>query len=197
MSYSSKRSVSILCSPTLLLTCLLPTGHRGRVLVLWRSAERGHRWWLPRPHRFQSWFSQNSSWLCLPSRTRDVRTHVVALVLVDLNTPCRIVLQGQELLTSNMMVMPMGVWKRVIPIWSLPLNWFVGRCQCRLVFSCCPLLIALQSSLATSSEVCSLVPSSSNVKSHLFPQIRVPTLLLDSAVVSDPPYITYIRSAAV
>ncbi|KAF8265356.1 Formate/nitrite transporter [Lactarius quietus] len=36
-----------------------------------------------------------------------------------------IVLQGQELLTSNMMIFPMGVLKRVIPWWSLPLNWLV------------------------------------------------------------------------
>jgi len=36
-----------------------------------------------------------------------------------------IVLQGQELLTSNMMVFTMGVLKRAVPWWSLPLNWFV------------------------------------------------------------------------
>jgi formate/nitrite transporter len=36
-----------------------------------------------------------------------------------------IVLQGQELLTSNMMVFPMGVLKRAVPYWSLPLNWLV------------------------------------------------------------------------
>ncbi|KZV96292.1 putative formate/nitrite transporter [Exidia glandulosa HHB12029] len=36
-----------------------------------------------------------------------------------------IVLQGQELLTSNMMVFPMGVWKRAVPWWSLPYNWFI------------------------------------------------------------------------
>ncbi|KAI9442745.1 Formate/nitrite transporter [Lactarius indigo] len=36
-----------------------------------------------------------------------------------------IVLQGQELLTSNMMVFPMGVLKRAVPWWSLPLNWLV------------------------------------------------------------------------
>ncbi|TFK73997.1 putative formate/nitrite transporter [Pluteus cervinus] len=36
-----------------------------------------------------------------------------------------IVLQGLELLTSNMMVFPMAVVKRVIPWWSLPLNWFI------------------------------------------------------------------------
>ncbi|KAF8498808.1 Formate/nitrite transporter-domain-containing protein [Gautieria morchelliformis] len=36
-----------------------------------------------------------------------------------------IVLQGQELLTSNMMVAPMCVWKGVIPWWGLPYNWFV------------------------------------------------------------------------
>ncbi|KAJ7084489.1 putative formate/nitrite transporter [Mycena belliarum] len=36
-----------------------------------------------------------------------------------------IVLQGQELLTSNMMVFPMAVLKGVIPWWSLPLNWII------------------------------------------------------------------------
>jgi formate/nitrite transporter len=36
-----------------------------------------------------------------------------------------IVLQGQELVTSNMMVFPMGVLKRAVPWWSLPLNWLV------------------------------------------------------------------------
>jgi len=36
-----------------------------------------------------------------------------------------IVLQGQELLTSNMMVFPMGILKRAVPWWSLPLNWLV------------------------------------------------------------------------
>ncbi|KIM75093.1 hypothetical protein PILCRDRAFT_827666 [Piloderma croceum F 1598] len=36
-----------------------------------------------------------------------------------------IVLLGLELLTSNMMVFPMAVWKRAIPWWSLPLNWLV------------------------------------------------------------------------
>jgi len=36
-----------------------------------------------------------------------------------------IVLQGQELLTSNMMIFPMAVIKRVIPWWSLLLNWLV------------------------------------------------------------------------
>ncbi|KAI0055187.1 Formate/nitrite transporter [Artomyces pyxidatus] len=36
-----------------------------------------------------------------------------------------IVLQGQELLTSNMMTFPMAVIKRAIPWWGLPLNWLV------------------------------------------------------------------------
>jgi len=36
-----------------------------------------------------------------------------------------IVLQEQELLTSNMMIFPMGVAKRVIPWWSLPVNWLI------------------------------------------------------------------------
>ncbi|KAH8093902.1 Formate/nitrite transporter [Cristinia sonorae] len=36
-----------------------------------------------------------------------------------------IVLQGQELLTSNMMIHPMAVYKRAIPWWSLPLNWLL------------------------------------------------------------------------
>ncbi|KAF4598529.1 hypothetical protein EYR38_006933 [Pleurotus pulmonarius] len=36
-----------------------------------------------------------------------------------------IVLQGQELLTSNMMVFPMGLIKGVIPWWSLPVNWII------------------------------------------------------------------------
>jgi len=36
-----------------------------------------------------------------------------------------IVLMGLELLTSNMMVFPMAVYKRAIPWWSLPLNWLV------------------------------------------------------------------------
>ncbi|TFL03987.1 Formate/nitrite transporter-domain-containing protein [Pterulicium gracile] len=36
-----------------------------------------------------------------------------------------IVLQGQELLTSNMMVFPMALMGKKIPWWSLPLNWIV------------------------------------------------------------------------
>ncbi|KDQ53619.1 hypothetical protein JAAARDRAFT_136825 [Jaapia argillacea MUCL 33604] len=36
-----------------------------------------------------------------------------------------IVLQGHELLTSNMMIFPMAIVKGAIPWWSLPLNWFV------------------------------------------------------------------------
>ncbi|KAK2463211.1 hypothetical protein APHAL10511_004866 [Amanita phalloides] len=36
-----------------------------------------------------------------------------------------IVLQGQELLTSNMMIFPMAVLKGAIPWWSLLLNWFI------------------------------------------------------------------------
>jgi len=36
-----------------------------------------------------------------------------------------IVLQGADLLTSNMMTFPMAVLKRRIPWWSLPLNWFI------------------------------------------------------------------------
>ena len=36
-----------------------------------------------------------------------------------------IVLQGHELLTSNMLYFPMAVAKRAIPMWSLPLNWLI------------------------------------------------------------------------
>ncbi|KAF8070529.1 Formate/nitrite transporter [Lyophyllum atratum] len=36
-----------------------------------------------------------------------------------------IVLQGQELLTSNMLTFPMAAAKRAIPWWSLPLNWTI------------------------------------------------------------------------
>ncbi|KAJ3516431.1 hypothetical protein NLJ89_g1132 [Agrocybe chaxingu] len=36
-----------------------------------------------------------------------------------------IVLQGQELLTSNMMVFPMAVLKGALPWWSLPVNWII------------------------------------------------------------------------
>ncbi|KAH7098413.1 Formate/nitrite transporter [Auriculariales sp. MPI-PUGE-AT-0066] len=36
-----------------------------------------------------------------------------------------IVLQGQELLTSNMMTFPMAVLTRALPWWSLPVNWFI------------------------------------------------------------------------
>ncbi|KAF7315584.1 Formate/nitrite transporter [Mycena indigotica] len=36
-----------------------------------------------------------------------------------------IVLQGHELLTSNMMVFPMALIKRAVPWWSLPLNWII------------------------------------------------------------------------
>ncbi|KII92076.1 hypothetical protein PLICRDRAFT_50507 [Plicaturopsis crispa FD-325 SS-3] len=36
-----------------------------------------------------------------------------------------IVLQGQELLTSNMMVFPMALLKRAVPWWSLPVNWLL------------------------------------------------------------------------
>ncbi|KAI0026877.1 putative formate/nitrite transporter [Vararia minispora EC-137] len=36
-----------------------------------------------------------------------------------------IVLQGQELLTSNMMTFPMALLTRSIPVWSLPVNWII------------------------------------------------------------------------
>lgn len=36
-----------------------------------------------------------------------------------------IILNGTELLTSNLMVFPMAVIKRAVPWWSLPLNWVV------------------------------------------------------------------------
>jgi len=36
-----------------------------------------------------------------------------------------IVLSGMELLTSNMMVLPMAAMKRAIPWWSIPLNWLI------------------------------------------------------------------------
>jgi len=36
-----------------------------------------------------------------------------------------IVLSGQELLTSNMMVLPMAFFKGAIPFWSIPLNWII------------------------------------------------------------------------
>jgi len=36
-----------------------------------------------------------------------------------------IVLQGQELLTSNMMIFPMAVIKGAVPLWSLPVNWII------------------------------------------------------------------------
>jgi len=36
-----------------------------------------------------------------------------------------IVLQGADLLTSNMMTFPMAVLKRRVPFWGLVLNWFV------------------------------------------------------------------------
>ncbi|KAI0699534.1 Formate/nitrite transporter [Cytidiella melzeri] len=36
-----------------------------------------------------------------------------------------IVLGGYELLTSNMMVFPMALIKRAVPLWGLPLNWVV------------------------------------------------------------------------
>ncbi|PCH43954.1 Formate/nitrite transporter [Wolfiporia cocos MD-104 SS10] len=36
-----------------------------------------------------------------------------------------IVLQGQELLTSNMMIFPMACLKGAVPWWGLPWNWFL------------------------------------------------------------------------
>ncbi|KAH8119608.1 Formate/nitrite transporter [Phellopilus nigrolimitatus] len=36
-----------------------------------------------------------------------------------------IVLTGQELLTSNMMVMPMALMQGAIPWWSIPINWLI------------------------------------------------------------------------
>ncbi|KAI5116674.1 hypothetical protein M0805_003315 [Coniferiporia weirii] len=36
-----------------------------------------------------------------------------------------IVLTGQELLTSNMMVMPMAFFKGAVPWWSIPVNWII------------------------------------------------------------------------
>jgi len=52
-----------------------------------------------------------------------------------------IVLQGQELLTSNMMTFPMAVAKRVIPWWGLPLNWiivFFWKLDWKSFLRCCP-----------------------------------------------------------
>lgn len=36
-----------------------------------------------------------------------------------------IVLGGHELLTSNMMIFPMALIKRAVPLWSLPVNWII------------------------------------------------------------------------
>ncbi|KAF9451939.1 putative formate/nitrite transporter [Macrolepiota fuliginosa MF-IS2] len=36
-----------------------------------------------------------------------------------------IVLQGQELLTSNMLYFPMALCKRAVPVWSLCVNWLI------------------------------------------------------------------------
>ncbi|KAF8574117.1 putative formate/nitrite transporter [Ramaria rubella] len=72
-----------------------------------------------------------------------------------------IVLGGQELLTSNMMIMPMAAFKRAIPWWSIPLNWFI-------------------------------VFFGNLVGSLFFGAI----LVKYSGIVSEAPYITYIRAAA-
>ncbi|KAG6329187.1 hypothetical protein ID866_9902 [Astraeus odoratus] len=37
----------------------------------------------------------------------------------------RIVLQGFELLTSNLMIFPMAVLKGMLPWWSIPVNWVI------------------------------------------------------------------------
>ncbi|KAH8828090.1 Formate/nitrite transporter [Flagelloscypha sp. PMI_526] len=52
----------------------------------------------------------------------------IAKALSGFVFPCglvMIVLQGLELLTSNMMSFPMAIMKRQVPWWSLPLNWFI------------------------------------------------------------------------
>jgi len=51
-----------------------------------------------------------------------------------------IVLQGADLLTSNMMTFPMAVMKRRIPWWGLPVNWFIvfwGNLAGSLFFAAC------------------------------------------------------------
>jgi formate/nitrite transporter FocA (FNT family) len=62
---------------------------------------------------------------------------------------CRIVLNGQELLTSSMLVFPMAVMKRAVPWWGLPYNWIVGMARSLSAF---PILIYIFSQLKDCSE---------------------------------------------
>ncbi|KAI0940636.1 hypothetical protein AcW1_003782 [Taiwanofungus camphoratus] len=75
-----------------------------------------------------------------------------------------IVLQGHELLTSNMMIFPMAIIKGAVPWWGLPWNWLIGARpssrRARVSLSQCA--IAPQSRLGTSAAASSSPPSSPN-----------------------------------
>ena len=86
--------------------CSVP---RGRHALLRRTALRSPPGRLPRADREQSGHRQNSRRLRVPRWTRDVclsSFSLFALEVLTTHAHTRIVLQGQELLTSNMMVRP-------------------------------------------------------------------------------------------
>ncbi|CAE6422314.1 unnamed protein product [Rhizoctonia solani] len=88
-----------------------------------------------------------------------------------------IVLQGQELLTSNMMTVPMLLVKRAAPWWSLPVNW----------------LLVLFGNLTGSLFFAGvLVKGRSNTVAHMGNGLIKP--ITASGVISAEPYPTYMRS---
>ncbi|KAJ3724597.1 Formate/nitrite transporter [Lentinula raphanica] len=86
-----------------------------------------------------------------------------------------IVLNGYELLTSNMMYFPMAVIKKAVPWWSLPVNWLIGTKSSD---------VQIPSSLSDN-----IVVTFGNLVGSLF---FGAILVKYSGVVSTAPYNTYI-----
>ncbi|KAI0958186.1 hypothetical protein AcV7_004072 [Taiwanofungus camphoratus] len=131
-----------------------------------------------------------------------------------------IVLQGHELLTSNMMVrtacactavyqahlrrtqiFPMAIIKGAVPWWGLPWNWLIGARpssrRARVSLSQCR--IAPQSRLGTSAAASSSPPSSPNVRVQAHQQPcpkRSLASLTDTGIISTEPYISYAQTFA-
>lgn len=106
----------------------------------------GHRRRLADTQREQPWLTQSLGWVCFPGWTCHVTSALnIQVHVLGWQVFYRIVLAGQELLTSNMVVwyyrcisfsfktflqvFSMAVMKGRIPWWSLPLNWIIGQPQ--------------------------------------------------------------------
>jgi hypothetical protein len=168
-------------------------GPRGRVPLVRRDAVAGRGRRLGRARREQPRAREAARGLCVPRRPRHVRRR--AGRGRALTARARIVLQGLELLTSNMMVMPIAAWKRAIPWWSVPANLLIGmRAAPRRPRP------RLTRAAVTFGNLCgSLFFASVLANRAWLPSSGGPALTpgrTDSGLLSVDPYMAYAKSAA-